>query len=71
MSQLGTIRPKGTLYICTHVGDATDGENQYEMTLVNGHIPAVRSVTSGKFYLLSWEDILAMSVKAGIDKVDE
>lgn len=69
---IGTIHPKNAMYIHEVIGTANNNEGaQYEMMLVNGHIPAIRSKTTGKHFLLGWQDILALAIKAGVDKEDE
>lgn len=64
------IYEKSAFLLTVHVGEATDpntGE-KFQLSLVNGHIPAVRSETSDRTYVLPWQDILAMALAAGVTK---
>ncbi len=64
------IHKKGTLFLRTHVGKATDNDgNSYEMALnVNNSVPIIRSEKTGKWATISWGDIIELAVQAGVDK---
>lgn len=66
----GRIKPKGSFYLRVHVGKGDQGDKHYEMSFINGNIPAIESKQTGKFFVLSWNDILDMAVQGGIDNED-
>lgn len=64
---MSTLHPKGTFMLTVHVGTASNADaGELEMSLVNGHMPAVRSGRTGKTFVLSWEDIIKQAIAAGI-----
>lgn len=68
---IGTIREKGAMFLRVSVGTAADEDNnaKYEMsTLAGTSIPCVRSVATGRYFLLTWPEILNLAIDAGIDK---
>lgn len=67
----GRIYPKGTLFLRTHVGTATSDKAKYDMTISMEGSPTVESKQTGKFYALSWTEIITMAVAAGIDKPEK
>lgn len=66
---LGTIKPKGTLILREQVGEAeAENGNSYELTTsVSSGQPIVRSQKTGKWFLLSWQEIIDLAVEAGVD----
>lgn len=69
--KIGTIHPKTKLFMRESVGNAQDDEKgiTYELNTNFGNgIPIVRSSKTGKHFTLSWEDIIDLAVKAGIDE---
>ena len=67
---LGTIHPKEALLLRVEVGNAKGDSSSYEMSLVNGHIPCVKSALTKKSFTLCWQEIIQLAVDAGIDKKD-
>lgn len=68
------IYPKDTLMFRESAGEATDAEGKtYEMTtVVADGSPLIRSGQTGKWYHLTWGQLIALAVRAGIDReVDE
>lgn len=68
----GKIYPKKTLFLRIHVGEAKDqNKNTYELsTSANNASPIVCSKKTGKWFTLSWTDIMNLARDAGIDKAD-
>jgi len=52
------------------VGTAKDAEGlEYEMTTaVAGGYPIIRSLKTGRWFTLSWIDILELAIERGIDE---
>lgn len=68
----GKILPKDTMLMRLHTGTATQGPAQsYDMSVnVGNNCPIVESKQTGKWFTLSWADIISMAQKAGIDTPD-
>lgn len=67
---IGTIHGKKTMFLRMGCGEAEDGKNVYELsTNVAGGHPIVRNKTTGQWFTLSWQQILDLAKKAGIDKM--
>lgn len=68
----GKIHPKRTLFLRVHVGEAKDeNKNTYELSInANDTSPLVCSKKTGKYFTLSWEDIMNLARDADIDKAD-
>lgn len=68
----GKIHPKKTLFLRVDVGKATDeNKNTYELsTNINDNSPIVCSEKTGKWFTLSWTDIMNLARDANIDKPD-
>lgn len=66
----GKIHPKKTMFLRIEVGKATGINNlAYDLTLnAHNNTPIVESQKSGKWFTLSWTDIINLAVKAGINK---
>lgn len=65
----GKILPKDTLLMRIYTGTATQGTAQtYDMSINTGdNCPIVESKQTGKWFILSWEDIIGLAQNAGID----
>ena len=64
----GEIHPKRTMFLRCHVGDARSGNTAYEMsTNASCMNPIIQSKQTGKWFTLSWQDIIELAVEAGID----
>ena len=66
---MSQMQPPDAFLLRTHVGEATgpDGR-QYEMALVNGHMPAIKDLSTRKTYVFGWDDLLAQAVAAGVSE---
>lgn len=64
------LYPKDRLFLREAAGEATSADGTvYELTtLVGSGTPLVRSGKTGKFFALTWADLIAMAVEAGIDE---
>jgi hypothetical protein len=66
----GTIHPKKTMFLRQDCGKAKGDKVEYELTAAMTGEPIVRSSLTGKFFTLSWENIIDLAIEAGIDKED-
>jgi hypothetical protein len=80
---IGTIHSKGTFFLVIFVGDAKAKieqentlqeneyelkENKYEMSINGkGYNPIIQSKQTGKFWSITWEELLDLAINAGID----
>jgi hypothetical protein len=65
----GKLQPEGRMFLRVNVGKATapDG-TEYEMTVSAGdYSPIVRNLRTDRTFTLSWQDILELAGKAGIN----
>lgn len=60
--------PPRTMILRVHCGEATSGKLKYEMSTAIAGMPVVQSKQTGKWFSLSWETIIDLAVKAGIDE---
>lgn len=69
----GEIHPPRTLFLRQNVGTLTgDDGSQFEATVNMGDLtPILKSEKTGKWFTLSWQDIVEMGIEAGIDEPDE
>lgn len=59
---------KDALFLSVFVGNAKDqDDNEYELLTMANSNPAVRSKKTGITYFLSWQEILTMAIKAGVN----
>lgn len=67
----GTIHPSGSLLLRSSRGDAeaVDGRKYEFSTTLHGQ-PCIRSEKSGKYFVVSWEELLQMAIDAGIDNAE-
>lgn len=67
----GEIHPKRTLFFRFCVGKITDlNKDTYEMSInVSDHSPIIESKKTGKWFTLSWKDIIDLAIDMGIDSV--
>lgn len=67
----GRIHAPDTMFLRMHVGEAKSGDMGYELdTNMAAANPIVRSKQSGKWFTLSWQDIIELAIEAGIDAPD-
>jgi len=64
----GQIHPPRTMFLRVHCGEAKAGKLKYEMAAAIAGMPIVESKQTGKWFTLSWQVIIEMAVKAGIDE---
>jgi hypothetical protein len=68
---VGTLHPRGTMFLRIFVGTAKEGREEYEMSLAaGGESPLITSKRTGKIFSLSWEQMLELARRAGIDERD-
>jgi len=66
---MSTMYPKNAMILRKHVGEAEGSDGRkFEMSLANGYIPCVKDLNTGKTWALSWDDIMAQAVAAGVSK---
>jgi hypothetical protein len=67
------IHPRSALLLRTFVGEAVDPNTgkEYELSLVNGYMPCVKSLASGRSFVLGFDDILKQAIEAGVDNEEE
>jgi len=67
---IGTIHNnKNSLFLRFEVGSCCIRENMYEMfNNASFGTPIIRSKQTGKWWTVSWKELLELAVKAGIDK---
>ncbi len=64
---VGRLHPPRSMFLRVHVGEASLGKRKYEMsTGINGS-PIIHSKQTGKWFSLTWKDILTLAEKSGID----
>ena len=64
---IGEILPPKSMILRTHIGEAKQGKLEYEMSTAIAGMPIIHSKQTGKWFTLSWQTILELAVKAGID----
>jgi hypothetical protein len=67
-NNFGTIRPKSTLFLRMSCGKAENPETgEFELsTNVGGGNPIVLSKKTGKWFTMSWEDMINLAIARGI-----
>jgi hypothetical protein len=68
---IGKIHDAKSLFLRVAVGKAKDPQTkiEYELTTNAGNAaPMICSGKTGKYFLLSWQNIIDLAIKAGIDK---
>jgi len=65
---IGMLYAPETLFLRNDVGTASGNGQTYEMTTNFGNMaPIIRSRQTGKWFVLPWQEIIELAVKAGID----
>lgn len=67
LTRYGKVYPKRTLFLRVLVGTAKHKKYEYEMSTSPGGSPMIESKQTGKYFSLSWAEIITMAVQAGID----
>ena len=69
MKKYGTLHPKKTLFLSMETGVAEANGVKYELTINMGNnTPIVSSSKTGKYFTLSWQDIINLAIDRGINK---
>ncbi|PAT41186.1 hypothetical protein CK623_02795 [Vandammella animalimorsus] len=67
---IGTIHSRDSAFLRMACGDAKAPGVTYELnTGING-APLIRSGKTGKWFSVSWEELLRLAIDAGIDTSD-
>ena len=64
---IGKVYPAKSMFFRNHVGTADDGERKFELATSMNGTPILQSAKTGKWFLLSWQEIIDLAEKAGID----
>lgn len=56
------------MFLAVHCGEAANGKLKYVMLTTMAGQPIIESKQTGKCFTLTWQDIVEMAVKKGIDK---
>lgn len=64
----GHFLDKNALYMHVHIGHAEGEKGEYELLYSMHGTPIIKSQTTGNYFTLTWEDILALAQEAGIDE---
>lgn len=67
---LGTIHDNKALFMSIHVGTASNDDSTFEICTSMNQSPLIRCVETGKWFSLSWQEILELAEEAGITKED-
>lgn len=71
-NMIGLVQSKDRLFLRMSVGTATLGEGKYEMsTNIGDSSPMIRSQKTGKWWSITWNQLLDLAIKAGIDNEAE
>lgn len=65
--EIGTLHePKSTI-LRVHAGNASEGKRKYDLATTLAGCPVIQSHQTGKWFSLSWRDILSLAQQSGID----
>lgn len=64
----GKIYPEEAMILRIFVGEGGANGKSYEVLTTMSQEPIVQSKQTGKYYHLTWSDIINMAVEAGIDE---
>lgn len=64
--KIGKLHKKGSLLLRQRVGDAKGKVNSFEMSLSTDRSPLIECNQTGKYYSLSWSDIIKLAEMNGI-----
>ena len=69
-SKWGTIFPESSMFLRKAVGTAeSQGGQKYELTTsVPRGSPIVRSEKTGKYWTISWDELITLARTSGIDR---
>lgn len=64
----GKLHPRDVMFFREAVGEATLGEEQYELcTHAGDRTPLVRNKRTGRTWSISWQQLIEMARGAGVD----
>ena len=66
----GEILSKDALMLVRAVGSTSGDDAGYDFSVGMSMCPIVKSEATGKYFCLSWSDIINLAVSAGIDEPD-
>jgi hypothetical protein len=71
--EVGRLYPPGTMFLRQNVGNATaENGDVYELTLnVGASHPIIRSEKTGRWWTVSWQELIGLAIKGGIDQPEE
>ncbi|HEV2606880.1 MAG TPA: hypothetical protein VGT79_02750 [Xanthomonadaceae bacterium] len=62
------IYEKDAFLLRVDVGTAEGDEGKFEMSLINGVLPAVKDMNTGRTFVLHWQDIAKLAIDAGVSE---
>lgn len=65
---VGQVHDKDVLFLRVDAGTAKSDENNFQLSINLDHSPLILCEETGKWFSLSWKDILALAVEAGISR---
>lgn len=67
---IGTLSPPKTLFFRVDAGEAAErGGDTYQLAIdVASNVPIIRNQRTGRWFSLSWRDIIGLAKTAGIDE---
>lgn len=66
---IGKLYPPKAMFFREGIGEAKAGKLTYEMACgLPTCTPIIRSGKSGRWFALSWQDLIELAVQAGIDE---
>lgn len=69
---IGTVHPAKSLFLRKDIGDIRlNNKIVYEMSAGVMGTPILHSIKTGKWFTISWTEIIELAERAGIDKKDK
>lgn len=65
---MSKLYPSNSMILRFEVGEARGANGSYELFTLTNQEPLIRSTKTGRYFHLSWSDILQMAEAAGVDK---
>jgi hypothetical protein len=60
---------KDAMLLRSLVGTATGPDGtEFEMSLINGHTPAVKDMKTGRTWSVGWQDLIEQGIAAGVSQ---
>lgn len=69
---IGTLHDNTALFLRQDVGSAeVEGHGKFELTTnVGGSTPIIRCEATGKWWTITWKDLVGLAIDAGVAKPD-